>query len=739
MNADDLGREVENAILEVALSMDEPAALERFLHQSFGGDAVAIEEMRGLVEASRRSMGFFLEADDQRRDLAAEVCAESERTPEPAERYMENPGGRVGDYRLVARLGEGSGGVIYEAEQERPIQRRVALKILRAGMDTELMIARFESERQALALMDHPNIARVIDAGATPAGRPFFVMELVEGEKITDYCDRRRMAVPQRLLLFTEVCRAIEHAHQKGIIHRDIKPSNILVVSSGGRHVPKVIDFGIAKVVSPLGEARKVITFHDELFGTPAYMSPEQIDLAGLDVDTRSDIYSLGVLLYELLTGRTPLDEDSVRTLGVSALRERVLNHPPCLPSRLCAHMESAESARVARARSCDSRQLVSMISGDLDGIVVKATERFRNHRYQTVDALAQDVGRFLRHEPVMARTPSRAYLMGKFIRRNRAACAVVAVVTVMLVTGLVTTSTLYERERQALDEQSRLKDEAQLARNEEARLRRQSDARANLARVAFLLNQDRVAEADELRQLYPISSIEPSLEAATVFRALGDWNATHDRWDQAIQCFRLLIQANRLEQPSRILEGSDLMACGIALLYRGEPGYPEFREEILRRYLPATTPLGAEHLLKVCCAAPADRETIARLASTVEALGDPAEAPFPGWAALSLSLYHLRAGALDTAADTAWAGLEVRSSKASCSAALHCVLAMTDERSGRLPTARKHLEEARRIAKECGKNDYIDGRPEVAMWFDWGLVHYLTDEAARVVEGRSS
>ncbi|MBB5351660.1 hypothetical protein HNR46_001899 [Haloferula luteola] len=735
MKDDELGREVQNAILEVALSMDEPELLDHFLRQALGDHPEAMEEMRGLVEASRRSMGFFLEAADQRRDLAAECCAEQEPFSTLSVTTDEQVGEVLGDYCLVARLGEGSGGVIYEAEQGQPIQRRVAVKILRAGMDTELMIARFESERQALALMDHPHISRVLDAGATPAGRPYFVMELVEGEKITLYCDRHQLGLVERLQLFVEVCRAIEHAHQKGIIHRDIKPSNILVATHEGRPVPKVIDFGIAKMVHPLGEGRKVITFHDELFGTPAYMSPEQIDLAGLDVDTRSDIYSLGILLHELLTGVTPLDEDEMANLGVSALRDRVLNAAMQLPSRRCAMMPPDRATEMARVRGCDVRAWIAAVAGDLDGIVMKATERSRHHRYQTVDALAVDIGRHLQDLPVSARAPSRAYLLGKFVRRNRAACAVAAGVAGLLITGLVTTTTLYKRERRALDEQSRLRMEAQAARKEEERLRWQADARSNLARVAFLLNQNRVEEADELRQRYPITAIEPSLEAAAVFRALGDWNASHDRWDQALECFRLLIQANRLEQSTRILEGSDLMACGIALLYRHQPDFPEFREEILDRYLPATTQVGAEHLLKVCCAAPAGPEMLARLETSVESLGDPADAVFPGWAALSLGLYHLRGDDLNAASRVAWEGLALKDAKSSCTAALHCVLAMTEARRERSKIARSHWEEARKLAQDCGKDDFIEGEPIEAVWFDWALVAYLLDEASHTLE----
>ncbi|GAA5481553.1 serine/threonine protein kinase [Haloferula sargassicola] len=730
MNDEDRRDEVDHAILEVALSIDDPVALEQFLDHCLGHDPGARRAMAELVVASRESMQFFLEADEERGELAVEWC-EGRDTPGRARGGNEQPGDEVGGYRLISRLGEGSSGVIYEAEQSVPIRRRVALKILRAGMDTETMIARFESERQTLALMDHPNIARVIDAGATASGRPFFVMELVAGERITDYCDRNRLGIPERLELFTQVCEAIEHAHQKGIIHRDIKPSNVLVGTDGGRPHPKVIDFGIAKMADPAGSRRKVITFHGQLFGTPAYMSPEQIDLAGLDTDTRSDIYSLGILLYELLVGRTPHAADELAGLGVSAIRERILHQEIAPPSKICAKMEPARLEQVAAARNREPRQLIAAVAGDLGGIVMKATERQRSRRYQTVHGLMLDIGRFLRHQPVTARPPSRTYLLRKFVRRNRAACAVGLLLAVLLVTGFAVTAALYKRERMALDEQSRLKVEAEHARNEESRLRRQADARSNLARVAFLLDQDRVAEADDLRQRYPLSSIEPSLEAATVFRALGDWNAAHDRWDQALQCFLLLIQANRLEQPIRILEGSDLMACGLGLLHCNHPDYYKFRSEIVDRYAPATTQYGAEHFLKVCCAVPAEPEMMAKLAESAEVLGDPRTTPYPCWSSLSLALYHLRAGNFDESAKFCAIGLNCTDAKTSCLTSLRATLALALQKAGKTAEAAAELDEAKRIEVGCAGNDFVNGRPADSAWFDWALARHLIREAS--------
>ena len=734
MKGSNLQNEVESALFEVALSIEDPGALETFLERSLGSDPEAIGQMRRLIESSRNSTRYFLEARERRADLAAELVSNRSIASETAPPLpMEGPGTRFGDYLLISRIGEGSGGVIYEAEQERPIQRKVAVKILRAGMDTEAMIRRFRSERQALAMMDHPNIARVYDAGASSSGRPYFVMELVVGEKITDYCDRHRLNLTDRLHLFQQVCGAIEHAHQKGIIHRDIKSSNVLVTHTGGRHVPKVIDFGIAKAAYPADRDRTVITSHDHLFGTPAYMSPEQIDLAGLDVDTRSDIYSLGILLYSLLVGRTPLDPAELAQLGLSAMRDRVLKNQPEPPSKTLAQLDGAQLGSVARSRRAEPRNLASQIAGDLDWIVMKAIERTRARRYQTVDALAVDIGRFLNHQPVSARPPSRTYLLAKFIRRNRLACIAGASLVSLFIAAFAFTATLYKRERIALDEQRRLKFEAEAARREERKLRQQSDARANLGRVAFLLDQGRVAEADELWQHYPLTSIEPSLEAAAVFRALGDWNATHDRWDQALQCFRLLIQANRLEKPLKILEGADLLASGIALLECDKPEYVDFRNDIMERYLPSTsTPLGAEHLLKVCCAAPASDRIIRRLSGAAELIGDPEDAPYPSWAGLSLALYHYRAGDLETALSEAKTGLTKDYLKNSCAASLQALIALCEQGLHQPVLARAAVDRAKSITEESGEGDFVHGKPVESLWFDWSLASYLIAEAER-------
>jgi serine/threonine protein kinase len=722
MRNSESSREVECAILEVAMSLDDKAR-EEFLSRTFHGDPAGLAEMRKLVEATRGATSFFLDAGDQRARMASDLISEMD-PPEP------HPGTILGRYRLIQRIGEGGGGVVYEAEQEKPMRRRVAIKIVRLGMNTEGVIARFEIERQALALMDHPNIAKVLDAGAASSGRPYFVMELVDGEKITTYCDDRKLGIVQRLKLFIKVCNAIQHAHQKGIIHRDIKPSNVLVAGHDGVAVPKVIDFGIAKAIESQNTGETVFTAHDQFFGTPAYMSPEQIDLAGLDVDTRSDIYSLGVLLFELLTSRTPLDGKALGTQRISKIRDALLNSTVPRPSTIFGGLDKATLQAVAKDRKSEPAHLTGLVRGDLDWIVLKAMEKNRARRYQTVNSLALDVQRFLEHQPVSARPPGGFYLLGKFIRRNRLAVGAGVAVAVSVLAGLVISTALYKRERQALGEQRRLKDEAQAARNVETRLRRQADARANVARVAILLDQGRIDEADALRQEFPLSSIEPSLEAASVFRALGDWNASHGRWDQAIQCFKLLMQANHLDAPANVLQRADLIVIGVALLSHDKQEYLAFREQLKKRYLAPTNTTQAEHLLKVSLMSPADEELLKLLKPAVDVMGEPARTAFPSWSALALGLYQYRGGNHEAALKTCEAGLTDPEIKNSCQVSILALSSMIYSNLGKALHADHALEQARTVIASSAGNDAVRGRPIPPIWFDWVTADLLVREA---------
>jgi eukaryotic-like serine/threonine-protein kinase len=406
----------------------------------------------------------------------------------------EAVGQTLGRYKLLEKIGEGGCGVVYVAEQTEPVRRRVALKVIKLGMDTKAVVARFEAERQALAMMDHPNIAKVLDAGRTDAGRPYFVMELVRGIKITDYCDQANLTTRERLDLFIKVCHAIQHAHQKGIIHRDIKPTNILVTLHDGVPVPKVIDFGIAKATEGRLTDDTVYTQLHQFIGTPAYMSPEQAEMSGLDIDTRSDIYSLGVLLYELLAGSTPFDAKELMVSGIDAMRKTIREKEPMRPSTRLATLGADQLTTTAKRRSADNSKLLYQLKGDLDWIVMKCLEKDRQRRYDTANGLAADLKRHLNNEPVVARPSSAAYKFRKAFRRNKLVFAAGAAVAGALLLGILVSSWQSVRATQA-------KREAVAAQAGESVQRQQAEANEQRA-VEAQASEARLRQEAQIQEL---------------------------------------------------------------------------------------------------------------------------------------------------------------------------------------------------------------------------------------------
>jgi serine/threonine protein kinase/tetratricopeptide (TPR) repeat protein len=402
-----------------------PGERQAYLKEACGDDAELLGRIEALLKAHEQA-GSFLKVPVFGPDVTLDTSP-----------LTEGPGTIIGRYKLLEQIGEGGFGVVYMAEQQEPIRRRVALKIIKLGMDTRQVIARFEAERQALAMMDHPNIAGVLDAGATETGRPYFVMELVKGIPITEYCDKNNLDTRQRLELFIDVCKAVQHAHQKGIIHRDIKPSNVMITLHDGKPVPKVIDFGIAKATSHRLTEKTLFTKYAQMIGTPEYMSPEQAEMSGLDIDTRTDIYSLGVLLYELLTSATPFDAKELREAGYAEMQRIIRETEPLKPSTKLNTMGDALTD-IAKHRQSSAALLPKLVRGDLDWIAMKTLEKDRTRRYETANELAMDIERHLGDEPVVAGPPSTVYRARKFVRRNRTLIIGVSAVLIVLIAGVI-------------------------------------------------------------------------------------------------------------------------------------------------------------------------------------------------------------------------------------------------------------------------------------------------------------
>ena len=493
-------------IFNAALEITEPAKRAAYLDEVCGTDNALREKIVSLL-AAYEGGADALDGLGGRigTRLRAEACE------------SEQPGTVIGRYKLLEKIGEGGMGVVYMAEQQEPVRRKVALKVIKLGMDTKQVIARFEAERQALALMDHPNIARVLDAGLTDTGRPFFVMELVRGVPITEFCNKNHLSVQARIKLLIPVCQAIQSAHQKGIIHRDLKPTNILVTLNAGVPHPMVIDFGVAKATNQKLTEKTVFTHFAAMIGTPAYMSPEQAEMSQLDVDTRSDIYGLGVLLYELLTGTTPFPEKRLRSVGYQEMQRIIMEEQPERPSTRLRRTQTLGKSVSARS------PLPAPRTTDLDWIVMKCLEKDRGRRYETANGLAMDLQRHLNNEPVVARPPSAAYRVQKFVRRNQVMVTAVSAVAAMVILGTFVSLWQAVRATKAEHEQSRLREAAQAAQASEAQLRRRAEAGERSAqRLLYLADMNLAPQAWEQNN---IGRLREMLEETAAYPARGfEW-----------------------------------------------------------------------------------------------------------------------------------------------------------------------------------------------------------------------
>jgi len=718
------GRDIEVFTEAIQLPSGERIA---FLDLACAGNESLRRKIEALLRSNDRAGGFLEEPAATVGEVRARATA------------GEKPGDWVDRYKLLQQIGEGGWGVVFVAEQQAPVLRRVALKVVKPGMDTKSVIARFEAERQALALMDHPNIAHVFDAGATKTGRPYFVMEFVDGAKITDYCDRHSLPIRARLELFVQVCDAIQHAHQKGIIHRDIKPSNILVTTGPDeKPAPKVIDFGIAKATAGQQLTDKtILTAREMLIGTPAYMSPEQAALAGREVDTRTDIYSLGVLLYELLTGTTPFDARELLKAGFDEIRRVVREEEAVRPSTRLTTISEAELTAVCQHRHAEPAALVRQLRGDLDWIVMMALEKDRTRRYKTANGLALDVQRFLAGETVLARPPSKLYKFQKLALRNRVLFTAIGTIALLLVAGVIVLSAALAREREARLQAVKDKEKAQQVMKFVVQLADNNDnVISTLRRLADIVEADgKAKEADRMRSQALALFEKPGSAAAllssdeqgSLLALKAGIEARRGQWQQAAAD-----AARSLEYQS----SANFRYTMVAALYLktgNRSAYEQFCKKLFLEFRDTTHIFIADQVAKACLFLPAsevDLNTLGRLADTAVTLGARDEGAMPFFSTCK-ALSEYRLGRFAEAAE--WAQKALNSPRKDAHPHAYGVLALADWRLGKADEARAALAVGEtlaprvmpaRIAEDPGTD-----------WLVWLFARIQLDEAQALIK----
>ncbi len=720
----------EQTIFDAARQMPDPQARAAFLDSACASNPELRQRIEKLLKASLQADQF----------LAGDPLERGRALSEPSAPALpgEGPGTVIDKYKLLETLGEGGFGVVYMAEQRTPMKRRVALKIIKIGMDTRDVVARFEAERQALALMDHPNIAKVFDAGTTATGRPYFVMELVRGVKITDYCDEKSLPTRERLNLFAQVCQAVQHAHQKGIIHRDLKPSNILIAVNDGVAVPKIIDFGIAKATQMELTEKTVFTRFHHFIGTPAYISPEQAEITNVDIDTRSDIYSLGVLLYELLTGKTPFDSKELLESGLDEMRRTIREKEPLRPSNRVSTLGAEELTTAAKRRGLEPPRLIGQLRGDLDWIVMKCLEKDRARRYETANGLARDIQRHLTNEPVLARPPSRLYEFQKTVRRHKVGFAAAAAVFASLVLGLGVATWMFVRERQERAQEHAARMEADATRLEAETARAKSAASENLRLATILYDLRKYAEAERLLDQVPPALVQPDARHVYQRRHLGWWHALNEEWTIAAANFTDAIRADEPTNWDAVT--LDYLSYGALVVKQGDTAaYDKFRQSAIARYLETTNPVVAERISRMGLLLPADTQVMHAMDSLYEVIERGQDASnlhpdFKAWGCIALATVDYRRTNYQKA--IAWCAKGLKAPrKPERDAFAHALLALAHRALGHEAAARSELAESRQCMEE---EDYAPVSNLFGLT-DRLYCEILLREAAERVEGTSS